>query len=116
MYIKEGARIELDTPPDDNSAWVHGKLSDHAGYSFSARVGDKPASAIGIPPELQREFDLPASMARQGIEGGRIRKLSVWFNGDEVISFDRGDWDNRPHNDTERAVLAEIVAAFPAPV
>lgn len=114
MYIKEGARIELDGPRDENSPWVHGKLSDYAGYSFSARVGIEPASANTFSLELQRKLNLPPSLAHQGIDGGRIRKLSVYFNHQEVISFDRGDWDQRPQNDTERAILAEIVNAFPS--
>ena len=50
-------------------------MRDDPGYSFSAKVYDR-ASGFGI-------------------NNGRVSKLTVWRDGQEIMNYDRG-WDVRP--------------------
>ena len=46
-----------------------------------------------------------------GIDEGRISKLTVTRDGQEIISYDRG-WDQEPTTDADREVLAKILAKY----
>ena len=46
-----------------------------------------------------------------GIDEGRISKLTVKRDGREIMNFDRG-WDTEPKTDTDREVLAKILAKY----
>ena len=46
-----------------------------------------------------------------GIDEGRISKLTVKRDGREIINYDRG-WDLEPQTDTDREVLAKILAKY----
>ena len=46
-----------------------------------------------------------------GIEDGRISKLTVKRDGREIMNYDRG-WDLEPKTDSDREILAKILAKY----
>lgn len=68
--------------------WQTGMVGD---YWFQAKVFDEPS-----------EF---------GINDGRVSKLSVRKDGEEIMNYDRG-WDIKPKTDTERELLDTILKYY----
>ncbi|SHK92020.1 DUF7678 domain-containing protein [Desulforamulus aeronauticus] len=66
------------------SGWVHGQLK---GYDFEAKVYDHPST--------------------NGIDGGRISKLTIKRGGEIIAHYDRG-WDVKPESKGRREVLERI--------
>ena len=48
-----------------------------------------------------------------GIDNGRIFKLGVDVDGEEVISYDRG-WEMYPEDESLEEILDQILERFPA--
>ena len=116
MHINKAAKIDFDTLHPQLDAYVEGTLPDFPGYRFWAKIDDIPARDRILEvddPQLAAIIGKTVSFKSHGLYGGRICKLSVRFNDTCVIDFDRG-WNYRPRTAEQRAVLKEIIKAFPA--
>ena len=85
--LKAQAGIAIDKGDPKRDLWLRGRIAAMPGYSFSAKVYDEPS-----------QF---------GIEGGKISKLQVNKDGQQVMNYDRG-WDDKPKNAEHREALQRV--------
>lgn len=97
-YPYDRSKLGLSKGDPKRDHWVAGNVKRFDGYRFSAKVYD-----VG---------------SRSGIDGGRVSKLRVERDGKTVIDYSRG-WPNgrdpKAMTGEQKAVLKEIVSAFPEP-
>ncbi|WP_201269457.1 hypothetical protein [Sinorhizobium meliloti] len=89
--IVDTDRITINKGDAKNDLWVSGTINETPAYSFTAKVFD-----VG---------------SKYGLDGGQISKLTVWHDGNEVASYDRG-WDNQPQTDADKRAVEIIKTSF----
>jgi len=80
--------------PRSTSPALDGIVKEHPGYTFQSKI-----------------FDVGSKF---GINGGRVSKVTVKKDGKEVFRYDR-IWIVKPKNKEQKAVLKQIMKAFPSP-
>ncbi|MEP3346336.1 MAG: hypothetical protein ABJN34_14890 [Litoreibacter sp.] len=79
--------VAFNERDNDTSLWTDGRIITMEGYTFTAKVHDEPS-----------QF---------GIDGGKISKLQVCKDGEQVMNYDRG-WDDDPKTAEHREALHRI--------
>lgn len=85
--FKTQAGIAIDKGDPKRDLWLRGRITSMPGYSFCAKVYDEPS--------------------KLGIEGGKISKLQVNKDGQQVMNYDRG-WDDKPKTAEHREALQRV--------
>lgn len=89
--LVDKSRVTITKGHINTDLWVHGTVNENPAYSFQAKVFD-----IG---------------SKYGIDGGRISKLSIIHQGEQVVMYDR-EWDRKPKTREAKRALEAIKSAF----
>jgi len=84
---QQQAGISISGGNADQDLWIKGRIVTMPGYTFAAKLYDKPSE--------------------HGIENGKISKLQILKDGKQVASYDRG-WDQPPRNAEQKEAVQRI--------
>lgn len=83
--------IVIGKGDSEKDLWIHGNITTMPGYSFVAKVDDTPS--------------------KFGIANGKISKLQIEKDGQQVVNYDRG-WNKPPRTAEHREAVHRIRKGF----